>query len=139
MLKRRRRQKYAPTEGGRFIGAFMTQLRLPVPRALLSMFRNGALGPQLDAYRALAAHDVPALVLRGSEDPILSRAQVALLRTSVRARYAMKSPTPPMASSSPIPNAARPSFSTSSPVANRLPCLQTVIQRSSKVNSLSAE
>ena len=84
MLKRRRRQRYAPIEGGRFIGAFMTQLRLPgFPRALLSMFRNGALGPQFDAYRALAAHDLPALVLRGSEDPILSRAQVAALSASL--------------------------------------------------------
>lgn len=81
MLRRRRARNYAPIEDGRFVGKFMRQLELPgFGRALLSMFRSGALGDQRDAYEALGKANPPLLVLRGTEDPICPPVQLARLR-----------------------------------------------------------
>jgi len=90
MLKRRRARRYGPIEDGRFVGKFRHQLAVPgFGRALLSMFRSGALGNQLAAYRALQLLPQPLLVLRGEEDTICSAAQIERLRACLpRAHYA---------------------------------------------------
>lgn len=81
MLRRRRARNYRPIEDGRFVGKFMQQLELPgFGRALLSMFRSGALGDQRDAYEALGSANSRLLILRGREDPICPPAQLARLR-----------------------------------------------------------
>ena len=90
MLKRRRARRYGPIEDGRFVGKFRHQLAVPgFGRALLSMFRSGALGNQLAAYRALQLLPQPLRVLRGEEDTICSAAQIERLRACLpRAHYA---------------------------------------------------
>jgi pimeloyl-ACP methyl ester carboxylesterase len=81
MLARRRARNYRLIEDGRFVAKFRRQLARPgFGRALLSMFRCGALGAQGDAYRALAGRSPPLLVLRGAEDRICPPAQFARLR-----------------------------------------------------------
>ncbi|MEQ8659202.1 MAG: alpha/beta hydrolase, partial [Gammaproteobacteria bacterium] len=86
MLRRRRRRNYRVIEDGRFVGYFMEQLREPgFGRALLSMFRAGALGPQHDCYEMLAALPHPVLVLRGRDDAIMSAAQLGELRARLPA------------------------------------------------------
>ena len=89
LLIRRRTKRYRNIEDGRFVGKFKEQLQVPgFGRALLSLFRSGTLGDQGDRYRALAneAHDV--LILRGSDDNIVTREQVdQLLELHPRARH----------------------------------------------------
>lgn len=89
MLKRRRRRNYRAIDNGHFARAFMQQFELPgFGRALLSMFRSGALGDQLGAYRDIARSGHTVLVLRGAQDPIVSAAQIArVLDAMPRARY----------------------------------------------------
>lgn len=80
MLRRRRRRKYAEIDGAHFSDLFAAQLRIPgFERALLSMFRHGALGEQRDCYERLGARDLPVLVLRGGDDPIVTSAQMKIL------------------------------------------------------------
>ena len=84
MLVRRRTLRYRDIEDGRFVGMFRDQLRLPgYGRALLSLFRSGALGDQSDCYAALADAARPVLLLRGVDDAILPPAQVAAIRRLV--------------------------------------------------------
>ena len=81
MLRRRRRRNYRLIEDGRFVEKFMSQLEMPgFGRALLSMFRCGALGDQIDCYRELARLGHPTLLLTGARDAIVSDSQVAAVR-----------------------------------------------------------
>lgn len=73
MLLRRRSERYAPIEDGRFVGMFRDQLRLPgFGRSLLSLVRSGTLGSQRSVYASLATTGIPVMTLRGSEDLIFS-------------------------------------------------------------------
>lgn len=89
MLVRRRTQRYRELDDGRFVDLFKRQLRKPgFGRALLSLFRSGALGDQRDGYRALAHDGRPVLVVRGADDPIVTRAQTeSILALLPGARY----------------------------------------------------
>jgi len=80
MLRRRRRRKYAEIDGAHFSEMFAAQLRIPgFERALLSMFRHGALGEQRDCYERLGVRDLPVLALRGGDDPIVTSDQMQIL------------------------------------------------------------
>lgn len=88
MLRRRRRRHYRVIEDGRFVGLFMEQLREPgFGRALLSMFREGALGAQHDCYDALAALPHPLLIMRGCDDVIMTATQLDELATRLPAAH----------------------------------------------------
>jgi pimeloyl-ACP methyl ester carboxylesterase len=76
LLMRRRRLRYQSIEDGRWVGKFREQIQIPgFGRALLSMFRSGTLGNQLDIYAEIERYAPVALVLRGNEDTIVSREQ----------------------------------------------------------------
>lgn len=84
MLIRRRSRRYREIEDGRFVQKFMWQLAKPgFDRALLSLFRGGALGNQLALYKNAALSKVPTLILRGEHDAIVSREQVRQLADSI--------------------------------------------------------
>ncbi len=77
MLVQRRSQRYRPLDNGCFVQKFKDQFIKPgFGRALLSMFRNGALDEQLPRYVNLARSGIPLLTLRGSKDNILPKAQM---------------------------------------------------------------
>lgn len=81
MLVRRRSRRYRLIEDGRFAAKFKRQVAIPgFGRALLSMFRSGALEDQGATYRALADHPHPVAVLRGQHDTIVTDAQVRRVR-----------------------------------------------------------
>ncbi len=70
-LRRRRRRRYAPIEGGVFLERFREQLAKPgFAGALHRLFRDGALDNQASLYRALEATDVPRHLLRGERDNV---------------------------------------------------------------------
>lgn len=72
MLMRRRRNRYTPIEGGRFVGLFREQLAYRgFGRALLSLIRSGSLADQGDAYQSFAALGHPVAIFRGAEDVIV--------------------------------------------------------------------
>ena len=77
MLMRRRRKRYTPIEGGRFVGLFRAQLAYRgFGRALLSLIRSGSLADQADAYRSFAALGHPVAIFRGAEDVIVGSEDV---------------------------------------------------------------
>lgn len=77
MLTRRRYRRYSRFGAEPLAALFGEQRRRGQGRALLSMFRHGALADQRDAYRALAACGLPAQVLRGALDEVAPAAHVA--------------------------------------------------------------
>ena len=77
MLVRRRTRRYRNIDGGRFVDMFRDQLRIPgFGRSLLSLMRSTALGDQRECYRSLCKLSNPVLVLRGSDDQIMTAAQM---------------------------------------------------------------
>jgi pimeloyl-ACP methyl ester carboxylesterase len=63
---------------------FRRQIRIPgTGRALLSLFRYGALGNQVDQYVALNRQPRPLMVLRGDQDTILPQSQFNDLRETL--------------------------------------------------------
>jgi pimeloyl-ACP methyl ester carboxylesterase len=82
MLKRRRTRRYGPIEDGRFVDKFHTQFLIPgFGKALLSLFRDGTLGDQSRRYRSLHNAGHECLILRGSEDDLVTSEQIQYLRT----------------------------------------------------------
>ena len=78
MLVRRRTRRYRPIADGRFVKKFKQQFMIPgFGRALLSLFRNGALGCQLAEYRSYGERQIrTALILRGSIDSVVKPGQI---------------------------------------------------------------
>lgn len=77
LLFRRRARNYHNIDGGYLVGKFKNQLNIPgFGRALLAMFRDGALANQLDTYRAFATSRLPALVMYGDRDTIVLAKQI---------------------------------------------------------------
>jgi pimeloyl-ACP methyl ester carboxylesterase len=89
MLVRRRTRRYRDIEDGRFVEKFKSQLRKPgFGRALLSLVRSGALRDQSECYGALNGQTHPVLLLRGTEDTIVTPKQIDVIRDLVpRAIY----------------------------------------------------
>ena len=84
MLVRRRTERYAPIEDGRFVGMFKDQLAMPgFGRALLSLMQSGALRDQSAVYERLGAVDNRVLLLRGADDVILGAGQFETMRSLV--------------------------------------------------------
>jgi len=82
MLVRRRTARYRGIEDGRFVQMFRDQLRVPrFGNALLSLVRDGSLGDQSDCYRALGQTGRDALLVRGTQDEIVSRGQIEAIRS----------------------------------------------------------
>lgn len=84
MLVRRRTRRYRPIEDGRFALWFREQVRIPgFGRSLLSLIRTGTLGDQRSCYEALNKIPNPLLMVRGTEDVILSAQQMRMLQQLV--------------------------------------------------------
>lgn len=84
MLVRRRTRRYQAIEDGRFVAKFTSQLRKPgFGRALLSLFRSGSLADQSECYRTLKRQARPILMLRGSEDTIVTSSQIDVIRALI--------------------------------------------------------
>jgi len=80
MLVRRRTRRYRDIQGGRFVGLFRDQLRLPgFGRSLLSLIRSDALADQRSCYAALATLANPVLILAASGDQIATPAHMGVL------------------------------------------------------------
>lgn len=70
-LRRRRRRRYSPIEGGVFLEKFHEQLAMPgFAGALHRLFRDGLLDNQAALYRALETTDIPCDLLRGPGDNV---------------------------------------------------------------------
>lgn len=79
-LLRRRTRQYIGIDDGRWVAMFEKQLAEPgFGRALLSMFRCGALGDQEDAYRSLGKSEVPVLVMYSENDKLVGEGQIRRL------------------------------------------------------------
>jgi len=77
MLVRRRTRRYRKIEDGRFVQMFRNQLELAgFGRSLLSLLRSGALGDQRDSYRSIADLSRPLMLVRGTDDQIMTDAQM---------------------------------------------------------------
>ncbi|WP_444995395.1 alpha/beta fold hydrolase [Aliikangiella sp. IMCC44359] len=82
MLKRRRRKRYSFIDDGRFVNKFMSQFLLPgFEKTVLALFRSGVLEEQTEGYYHLGQLNHPCLVLRGSEDELVTAEQIAHLKT----------------------------------------------------------
>ena len=80
MLVRRRTRRYGPIEDGRFVLWFREQVRLPgFGRSLLSLMRTGVLGDQRACYLALNEISNPVLLIRGTNDAVLTAQQMATI------------------------------------------------------------
>lgn len=85
MLKRRRTKRYGPIEDGRFVAKFHTQFLIPgIEKALLSLFRHGVLGDQSSRYRRLHMAGNGCLIIRGSDDEIVTSRQIDYLKMILR-------------------------------------------------------
>jgi len=81
MLVRRRTLRYRNIQGGRFVGLFRDQLRLPgFGRSLLSLIRSDTLADQRAFYAALATLANPVMILAASGDQIAPPAHMRVLR-----------------------------------------------------------
>lgn len=77
MLIRRRTKRYSPIEGGRLVKLFHEQIGLPnFGRSLLYLMRGDTLMDQSKLYAELGKLSKPVLVLRGSEDSIITEKQI---------------------------------------------------------------
>jgi pimeloyl-ACP methyl ester carboxylesterase len=81
-LIRRRKRRYSQFGHPQLMPLFLEQVSTPgYGRALLSMFRTGALGIQGDRYAALRASDADILVITGDEDNIIPPEHIARVRS----------------------------------------------------------
>ena len=77
MLVRRRTRRYRGIDDGRFVQMFRNQLQLDgFGRSLLSLVRSGSLGDQRNSYRSIAGLSKPIMLLRGSDDRVVTDAQM---------------------------------------------------------------
>lgn len=81
MLIRRRTKRYCNIEGGRFVKLFHEQINAPnFGRSLLYLMRGDTLTDQSKLYHELNKLDKAILVLRGSQDIIITAKQIERIK-----------------------------------------------------------
>ena len=80
ILKLRRKKRYGPIDGGRFVAKFQSQFLLPgFEKTLLSLFRDGILSDQTARYNRLNDQGHDYLILRGELDELVTEEQIFYL------------------------------------------------------------
>jgi len=81
-LVRRRRRRYEAIGRPELTARFVEQVSAPgFGRALLSMFRSGALGDKRACYRALHSFEGELLLITGDRDAIIPAEHIAIVRS----------------------------------------------------------
>ena len=84
MLTRRRTRRYRAIDNGQFVGRFHEQLKVPgFSRALLSLLRSDALTDQRESYIGINRLENPVLLLRGSDDTVVTASQMRVVNELV--------------------------------------------------------